>query len=580
MSKSTLAPLTASDSRRPSESEAKGVLDDRSAGLGIGVWEGKAVFSREPLIFSSNRLNTPRSENSPSSKFGASATASGSIASPISISSASPTPSPQSLSRPRAVPHYTSPLPRTTAVPPSSQATPSRSSGVIDKPIHPFFNRTRTAPPTNQPRYVAHYSSTEASSTQSSQTQRSSQEPLARSSSGSGSQSASSSRPPSSLRSRRDKEVELLAEEIGKLAFPSRTAKAVPSASKTQGMDFVQKSKEASINGKGQSQKGKSRSKAKSDDAQPLPFFHYSQYVPPPQVVYTTSTDEANDLLGCLKGSVLGFDLEWPPAGRYKMTRPDGSTWEKKVGMTWDPVTRDYVYGQGRTALMQFCDEKLVVLIHLGETMDIPSKAIEILRSASIYKLGVQVNGDGRKLLRDFPQHFPSTPPEQGLNGLLELSALARGVDPINTGPGNTLIGLATLSRTYLGKELDKDKEVRKGDWFKALDQKQRDYAANDVYASLQIYKKLRQMAEEKEFKVDLDKYLSKVGSFTTSNGSGGIKTYYGASQIQLGEKMIDIPEGTKPPPPAHLGALGAFIQNVSIEDIAMERGIKISTVE
>ena len=77
-----------------------------------------------------------------------------------------------------------------------------------------------------------------------------------------------------------------------------------------------------------------------------LPLFRYQDLPKPPKVVYTRDLAEANDLLACLSGSVVAFDMEWP-------TR------------TWDKEMKKWVYGQAKTALMQFSDEKLVVLIHV-----------------------------------------------------------------------------------------------------------------------------------------------------------------------------------------------------------------------
>ncbi|WWC89824.1 uncharacterized protein L201_004752 [Kwoniella dendrophila CBS 6074] len=566
----------------------RSILEDLDAG--IGIWEGKAVFTKEPRSYRPIRPNTPKTPIRLDEPI-----ASGSSSSPISISSSSPSPSPQSLPRPRAVPQFTSPLPKSTFTPsrstttplrfntqPQTQATPS-SSQRVDKPIHPFFNRTRTAPPTSQPRYTAHYSSTEASSTQESSV--------------SDSQSTTSSKAYSVRSPDRNKELDALAEEVAKLNFqpqtqPTRYRKPLitptiipkPSTSKVMEEDVWKPS--SSITSK-KSNSEKSQAVVPVD----LPFFHYSQYNPKPHVVYTNSIEEANDLLGCLKGDILGFDLEWPPAGRYKVTQPNGFVKEVKVGMTWDSTKKDYVFGQGRTALMQFCDEKMVILIHLGEKMDIPSKAVEILQSPSVYKLGVQVKGDGLKLLRDFPNHFtsPSSTSEEsnptadpGLKGLLELSFLARGIDPIGTGPGSALISLAALTQRYVGKQLEKDKDVRRSNWFSILGQKQRDYAANDVYASIQIYKALRRIAEENNFKVDLNRYLSIPGSFTplVKSSSNQTQTQTHSSQIQIGERLIDISNIPKPPSPAQLSALNDFANNSSIEEIALNKGIKLATAE
>ncbi|OCF71585.1 hypothetical protein I204_07643 [Kwoniella mangroviensis CBS 8886] len=554
--------------------------------LEIGLWEGKAVFTKEALTVRSIRPNaceTPKNSKDPKP--------SGSFTSPISISS-TPSSSPQTLSRPRAVPHYTSPLPRTILTPSTHtwvELPPSQRTGVTQtqpaKPIHPFFNRTRTAPPTSQPRYTAHYSSTEASSTQQSESQDS---------------TPSSSKAPSTVDHNRDRDLDLLAEEVGKLHFgygypPKPTSKSAPpptqsqsdenKSSKQQGEDMTISNAKSStsVSFKVITNNDKLQSKSVSPNSMDLPLFHFDQYSPKPQIAYTASIEEANDLLGCLKGDILGFDLEWPPAGTYKIPQPDGTMKSVKIGMTWDEKKGGYVFGQGRTALMQFADEKLVVLVHLGEKMDIPSKAIEILRSATIYKLGVQVRGDGQKLLRDFPQHFISTSSsDMGIKGLLELSFLARGVDPIGTGPGNSLISLSRLAERYLGKRLDKSLDVRKGNWFERLDQKQKDYAANDVYASLQICKSLRRIAEENNFGVDLNKYLSivdnsvPINKLTSTNPGEEIS----GTRIQIGEMIATLAEGVKPPTPAQLGALSDFVKGMTIGKIAEQKGIKVATAE
>ncbi|WRT67397.1 uncharacterized protein IL334_004368 [Kwoniella shivajii] len=557
----------------------KSLLDDLD--LGIGIWEGKTVFTSEPTPFRSRgKPQTPRGVKV------------GSSTSPISISSSSPSPSispspvvfssSPNLPRPRAVPQYTSPLPR---------AAYTSSQGGSQKPIHPFFNRARSVPTPSQPRYVAHYSSTEAStSSQPSVTE---------------SQSSELSFPPSSQQNqsqnqnqnqnhdqklKRDKELDYLADEIEKMSFskpksrkPLVTPATIPVPNQIAKEPISYK-------------RNASKPTATLPRPSNLPIFHYSQYTPAPQVAYTSSIEEANDLLSCLKGDVLGFDLEWPPGGRHRILQKDGSYVEKRIAMTWNETTRKYDIGQGRTALMQFCDEKLVVLVHLGEKMDIPSKAIEILRSPSIYKLGVQVRGDGQKLLRDFPDHFipprPSPPTtispsnDIGLKGLFELSLLARAVDSIGTGPGGGLISLSNLSKWYLEKELDKDKDVRKGDWTGVLDQKQKDYAANDVYASLQIFNKLRSIAKENDFPLDLNKYLSVVESFGSlvkpvTNGTRpiGSKDAFGA-HLQIGDKSVTLQGGVRPPTPAQLSALNDFVGGVTIASVAERKGIKLATAE
>jgi len=84
-------------------------------------------------------------------------------------------------------------------------------------------------------------------------------------------------------------------------------------------------------------------------DVQDLPFFSYKSLKPRPTIVYTCCPDETDDLLPLLKGDVVGFDMEWPVNyRRYK-----GSTKPTKLDV--------------KTALIQICDDKIVLLLHLSK---------------------------------------------------------------------------------------------------------------------------------------------------------------------------------------------------------------------
>jgi hypothetical protein len=95
-----------------------------------------------------------------------------------------------------------------------------------------------------------------------------------------------------------------------------------------------------------------------------LPFFSHKTFawatedgmepIKRPTVVYTADSSEADDLIGCLTGDVFGFDLEWPVwRGFYK---------DKNGKMT----SRKWLK-PGKTALVQICDDKLILLIHLSK---------------------------------------------------------------------------------------------------------------------------------------------------------------------------------------------------------------------
>lgn len=87
------------------------------------------------------------------------------------------------------------------------------------------------------------------------------------------------------------------------------------------------------------------------------PIFHYRNLANPPKIVYTSDMAEANTLLKGLKGSILGFDMEWPIFGNK-----DPLT-GKQVGVRYVNGKRE-IY-QPPTALIQVGDEKLVVLVQI-----------------------------------------------------------------------------------------------------------------------------------------------------------------------------------------------------------------------
>ncbi|WWD09860.1 hypothetical protein V865_007989 [Kwoniella europaea PYCC6329] len=251
-----------------------------------------------------------------------------------------------------------------------------------------------------------------------------------------------------------------------------------------------------------------------------LPFFDYRERPNPPKVVYTSSPSEANEYLSQLNGNALGFDLEWPVCRKER-----------------DPTTGREVRKQGKVALLQFCDEHMILLYHVRDHTTLPSEITRLLRDPKIYKLGVAVGQDGSKITRDFPDIFPKLPLE-----LLE-QKLARMVDPERWKHRTYhLISLADLCKTYLGKRLDKSEDVRMGDWSKAtLSGRDIAYAANDVYASLQIYLVLTSMAEQEGIKLEFNSMFTGPGAclspgdpIITQDPMAALLKEYGLSHLPL----------------------------------------------
>lgn len=75
---------------------------------------------------------------------------------------------------------------------------------------------------------------------------------------------------------------------------------------------------------------------------------------------------------------------------------------------------------------------------------------------------------------------------------------MARGVDPLSTGPGKAIISLANLTAHYLMRHLPKP-ALRTGDWTAQLSKEAIAYAAADVLSALLIYQRLVVILEKAE---------------------------------------------------------------------------------
>ncbi|XP_032877925.1 Werner syndrome ATP-dependent helicase isoform X3 [Amblyraja radiata] len=151
--------------------------------------------------------------------------------------------------------------------------------------------------------------------------------------------------------------------------------------------------------------------------------------------------------------SAIGFDIEWPP------TYTKGK--EKKV------------------ALIQLCaHENKCYLFHVSSMSGFPSGLKRLLEDEAIKKVGVGIEGDHWKLMRDY---------DIKLKGFVELSEVAN--KKFNYAEKWSLNGLV---KHLYGKQLWKDTAVRCSDWDTfPLSNEQQQYAAVDAYAGLLIYQKL-----------------------------------------------------------------------------------------
>ncbi|KAH7925341.1 ribonuclease H-like protein [Leucogyrophana mollusca] len=194
-----------------------------------------------------------------------------------------------------------------------------------------------------------------------------------------------------------------------------------------------------------------------------LPVYSFMDYGNmEPAVVYTQSEDEANDAVQTLKGP-LGFDLEWR--------------------VMWHAGAKER-----RTALVQLCDKKTILLVQVSHMKRFPQKLLEAIESPSIVKTGANIMNDGEKLFRDFGIRA---------RNLVELGSLARQADDkFTTVYNRNIVSLAKMVSMYLGKTLAKGKE-RTANWEGELSSAMVHYAANDAHSALMVYHRLLDLASD-----------------------------------------------------------------------------------
>ncbi|KAI8972404.1 ribonuclease H-like domain-containing protein [Trametes punicea] len=209
-----------------------------------------------------------------------------------------------------------------------------------------------------------------------------------------------------------------------------------------------------------------------------LPPYSYRDYTPTPAVVYTADEGEANDLVQCLKGPVLGFDLEWVVLFRRGRA----------------PI-------EHKTALVQLCDARMILLIHVSSMKKFPEKVQEVIEGKDIFKLGANIKNDGHKLFRDYGILARS---------LVELGVLAHQADPsFSQTYKRSVVSLARVVEMYTRKTLAKGK-VRTSNWErKPLSEEQKFYAANDAHCALMVYDRLTTIAAESGLTLQPQRYAA-----------------------------------------------------------------------
>ncbi|GAA5984199.1 hypothetical protein JCM10908_006088 [Rhodotorula pacifica] len=197
--------------------------------------------------------------------------------------------------------------------------------------------------------------------------------------------------------------------------------------------------------------------------------FSYKSWNKDVRLVHTSNEAVVEEELMKMTGP-LGFDLEWDSFSGYRT--------------------------QGKTALAQVCDEQTILLVHIAKMKRFPPALQKLAEDPSRIKLGVQIAGDASKLQRDFSIRS---------QGTLDINAVVHYYDPSRYvgRQRKGLIGLQELTGLYLDQFLRKETTVRTSRWSAALGAQQMEYAANDVYASVQVVRQIQALASVPQDRID-----------------------------------------------------------------------------
>ncbi|KAF2246075.1 hypothetical protein BU26DRAFT_521580 [Trematosphaeria pertusa] len=189
------------------------------------------------------------------------------------------------------------------------------------------------------------------------------------------------------------------------------------------------------------------------------------------EVLYSSNKAQSEALAQrFLNEPILGFDLEWPMP--WNWTKPE-------------KTLKDEI------ALLQIASPDKIALFHLGlhsgtEPTDLICPSLrKIIESPAITKTGHNIMAADCSKLK---KHFSLVP-----RAIFELSHLHYLVMHGQNEPSKVLtkiggISLAELVRIHLGYEMLKDGKVRKSNWKRPLNERQKTYAAADAYAGVMLY--------------------------------------------------------------------------------------------
>ncbi|KAJ5577902.1 uncharacterized protein N7459_006866 [Penicillium hispanicum] len=208
--------------------------------------------------------------------------------------------------------------------------------------------------------------------------------------------------------------------------------------------------------------------------APPLYWSHASQRGPDGQklvVHYCRTLDSTEQVARLfLDSKVIGFDMEW-----------------KAQASALDTI-------QNNLSLIQIANEERIALFQIAlfkparTLQDLVAPSLKrVLESTDIIKVGVSIKADSTRLRKFLGIDSRS---------IFELSYLHKLVKHGQNEPklvNKRAVNLSDQMEEHFGLPLEKSEDVRCGDWTRALNYRQVQYAATDPYACLCLFKTMEQ---------------------------------------------------------------------------------------
>ncbi|KAI1315526.1 hypothetical protein EDD11_000707 [Mortierella claussenii] len=220
-----------------------------------------------------------------------------------------------------------------------------------------------------------------------------------------------------------------------------------------------------------------------SSGPEPLPYLDFRTNTSR-EVYYTNNDEEVDAWLQSTESvntKMWALDCEWKP---YDVRRRSA----------------------GRVALIQLGNDKTVYLFHVFHMNKFPTMLARILEDKEVLKVGINIQNDGTKIMKDWGV---------GCVSLVELGVISFQLqdDPTQ----RKVRSMEKLTKELLGHAVEKDKAIRMCDWQrKSLSSSQLAYAANDVFVTYEVAKRIKQLQESRPS--PLEEYVVRL---TTINAQG-----------------------------------------------------------